>query len=111
MRTSPCVVGAAMAPELLGLACRLEEAIRKGTLKRDAGLENVAKRFLKKLNSSGRLIGRRMKIIKLIARGGRGPSELMKEVPVRRRTFYRDLNAIEEAGFTLTLEDGVYHIS
>ncbi len=111
MRRSPCIVEGALAPELLALIVQLDNTISDGRLKKIPDLDKVARAFLDKMMARGRLIGRRLKIIRLIEKGGRTPKRLMKETPVRRRTFYRDLRAIEDAGFNLELlDDGTYRI-
>lgn len=111
MRRSPCIVEGALAPELLALIVHLDNALQEGKLKKVPPLQKAATAFLDKMTGKGRLIGRRMKIIRLIQKGGRGPRRLMKETPVQRRTFYRDLRAIEDAGFSIELlADGTYKI-
>lgn len=111
MTRSPCIVEGELAPQLLALVVHLDNAMKAGKLKKLSALEKASSQFLDKMKAKGRLIGRRLKVIRLIEKGGRGPARLMKETPVRRRTFYRDLRAIEEAGFTIELlDDGTYTI-
>lgn len=109
---SPCIVDGALAPDLLALVYHLDNALGAGKLRKTPALEKAARAFLEKLVAGGRVIARRLKMIRLIEKGGRGPARLMRETPVQRRTFYRDLCAIEAAGFKLELlDDGSYRIS
>lgn len=112
MRRSPCMIDAAMAPELLALAVQLEEALRQGQLKRAPKLQTAAQKFLRKLSKNGRLIGRRMELVKLLAEGTRSGKQLIGRLPTTRRTFYRDLNALEDAGLEIELTpDGFYRLT
>lgn len=100
------------ASEFLALVFRLDEAVRTGRLGKAPKLDTAARRFLRRVETSRPSTRRQMKMVRALAKGPRTATRLEKEVPVERRTLFRDLAAIEAAGFELRLDaNGQYSIS
>ena len=72
--------------------------------------KDTAKSLLKSMNSKKSVSGRHKQIASLLKKGS-SVSQMMKSVGASRRTIFRYLNHIEDAGFNINIDNGKYQIA
>ena len=87
----------------------LEFANAKGAFNANPRKKKTASELIRRMRSHHSLSGRRQQLRDLL-RNGATIDEMIKNIRASRRTVFRYLNHFEEAGLTIILEDGKYHI-
>ncbi len=88
----------------------LDFALAKGGFGGNASQKKTAVALVKKLKSNRSVGGRHLKLVGMIKKGAT-IDEMIKVAGSSRRTVFRYLNHLEEAGFNITLADGKYKIT
>ena len=95
--------------ETLAVHVALKTALKSKQYDKNAALKKAAEALCKELQSERSIYGRQLKMIALMERGAT-IAELGKKLGSSRRTLFRYLNHLENAGVSLRLENGKYHI-
>jgi len=95
--------------ETLAIYLGLKTALKSNRYGKHAAVRSAAERVLKDLSSEKSVFGQQLKMISLLEKGTT-IDDLSKRVRCSRRTVFRYLNSLEEAGVGITLESGVYQV-
>lgn len=87
----------------------LEFALARGGFAGNDAQKKTAQSLLKDMRHPRSYGGRQQQIVALLRRGA-SIEEMIKATQSSRRTIFRYLNDLEEAGMTLVLEDGTYRL-
>ena len=88
----------------------LRLALRKNLFSKDAKLQKTADRLVRELEGDRTIYGRQLKMVQLMQRGARVDS-MERKLGCSRRTVFRHLNHLEEAGIQVTLDGSKYTVS
>lgn len=88
----------------------LEFALAKGGFGGDEEQKKTAQALLKEMRSARSLSGRHQQLSALLKKGA-SVDEMIKATSSSRRTVFRYLNHLEEAGLGLELSDGKYRLT
>ena len=95
--------------ETLAIHLGLKAAIKSGQYEKNTAVKKAASRMCKDLEAEDSIFGRQVKMIRLMEKGAT-IGELGKRLRCSRRTAFRYLNHLEQAGVGVTLDDGKYHV-
>jgi hypothetical protein len=87
----------------------LEFASAKGGFGTNKKQKQTAAALLKKLKSNRSVGGRHLKLVGVLKKGAT-IDEMIKATGSSRRTMFRYLNHLEEAGFDIIIVDGKYKL-
>ena len=87
----------------------LKSALRSRQYAKNAAVRNAAVALCKELESERSIYGRQLKMIGLMEHGVT-LRELGRKLRCSRRTVFRYLNHLEEAGITINLVGTKYHV-
>lgn len=87
----------------------LEFALSKGGFGTDEDQKKTAQALLKEMRSARSLSGRQQQLTAMLKKGA-SVEEMIKATNSSRRTIFRYLNHLEEAGLDFELVDGQYRL-
>jgi len=88
----------------------LRGALKQRSFGESPSLRKVAERLLSELESERSIYGRQLKMLRML-RDGATIEDIERKVGCSRRTVFRYLNHLEDAGLDLALEDYKYRVS
>jgi hypothetical protein len=95
--------------ETFAIHLALKAALKAKKYEKNAAVKKAAARLCKELESEKSIYGRQLKMISLMAKGAT-IAELGRKLRCSRRTAFRYLNYLEEAGISVKLEGSKYHV-
>ncbi len=95
--------------ETLAIHIALKAARKTGKFKEHAAVKKAADRLCSELESGRSIYGRQLKMIGLMEKGA-SLVDLSRKLRCSRRTVFRYLNHLEDAGIHLKLEGVKYHV-
>lgn len=95
--------------ENLAIHMALKAAMKSGQFEKSAAVRKAADRLYKDLEGESSIFGRQIKMIRMMEKGA-SIAELGRKLRCSRRTAFRYLNFLEDAGIGVSLEDGKYHV-
>ncbi|MCO6439151.1 MAG: HTH domain-containing protein [Phycisphaerae bacterium] len=93
--------------ETFAIHVALRSTLKSKQYDGNAAVRKAAESLCKELESERSIYGRQLKMINLMEKGTT-IEELGKKLRCSRRTVFRYLNNLEDAGVSITLEDGKY---
>lgn len=87
----------------------LDFTLAKGGFSHNANLKTAASDLIKELKSTKSVSGRHQQIMGMLRKGAT-LKQMMKATGSSRRTIFRYLNHVEDAGTEMVLSDGKYKI-
>lgn len=91
------------------LVTALEFTLAKGGFAGNDHQKKTAQTLLKEMRSARSVSGRHQQLTALLKKGA-SVEEMIKATSASRRTIFRYLNHLEEAGLDLVLSDGRYRL-
>ena len=95
--------------ETLAIHVALKAAIKTGKYAKNPALKRAALNLRESLESDKSIFGKQLKMLKLMETGASVP-ELGRRLRTSRRTLFRYLNYLEDAGIEIELTDGRYRV-
>ena len=95
--------------ENLAIHIALKAAMKSGQFEKSAAVNNAAGKLFKYLEGEDSIFGRQLKMIHMMETGA-SIAELGRKLRCSRRTAFRYLNFLEDAGVGVSLEDGKYRV-
>ena len=95
--------------DTLAIHVALKAAIKFKRYEKNAAVEQAATKLCDQLEGEKSIYGRQLKMLALMAKGV-SVAELGRKLKTSRRTLFRYLNYLENAGISITLEGGKYHV-
>ena len=95
--------------ETFAIHTALRSALRSKQYDKNPAVKKVAQKLCKDLESEKSIYGRQLKMISLMEHGA-SIDELGRRLRCSRRTAFRYLNHLEDAGVAVKLEDGKYRV-
>ena len=95
--------------ETLAIHVALKAAVKSKQYEKHAAVKAAAMRLCKELEGEKSIYGRQLKMISLMEKGV-SIAELGRRLRCSRRTAFRYLNYLEDAGISVTLEGGKYRV-
>lgn len=87
----------------------LEHALTTKLFSRRPALKKAAENTLREMQHVGSIFGRQMRMIEAMRKGA-SIEELGRKLRASRRTIFRYLSDLHDAGITISLKDGRYHV-
>ena len=103
------VSGSSDFTESFAIHSALKAAIKTKHFDNSAAVKKAALKLSRDLESDKSIFGRQLKMLKLMEKGA-SVAELGRKLRTSRRTLFRYLNYLEEAGIDITLEGGKYRV-
>ena len=88
----------------------LEFAAKKGFFSKNPTQKRIAQSLIQRMKSNRSVSGRHQQLITFLKKGGT-VEEMMKATGSSRRTIFRYLNHLEDAGLKLELKEAVYRLT
>jgi len=95
--------------ETLAVHAALKAALKSRLLDKNPAMKKAALRLSAELESDSSIFGRQLKMLNLMEKGTT-VAELGRRLRTSRRTLFRYLNYLENAGIQITLENNKYHV-
>ncbi len=95
--------------ETLAIHVALRSALRSSQYKKNAAVRKAAEKLRDELESERSIYGRQLKMIHLMEKGTT-LAEVGRKLRCSRRTIFRYLNHLEDAGISITLRQNKYHV-
>lgn len=95
--------------ETLAIYLGIKSALKSNRYGKQAAVRAAAEQLLKDLSSEKSVFGMQLKMIALLEKGTT-IDDLGKRIRCSRRTVFRYLNSLEEAGVGITLDQGTYQV-
>jgi biotin operon repressor len=95
--------------ETFAVHVALKVAVKSKQYDRNPGVKKAAEALCKDLESERSIYGRQLKMIAIMEKGA-SIAEIGRKLHSSRRTVFRYLNHLEEAGISLSLEQGKYYV-
>ena len=95
--------------ETFAIHVGLKAALRSKQYDKTPEVKRAAERLCKELESERSIYGRQLKMVAGMAKGAT-LADLGRKLRGSRRTVFRYLNYLEEAGVSLKLSGGKYHV-
>ncbi|MGB0715177.1 MAG: HTH domain-containing protein [Phycisphaerae bacterium] len=96
--------------ETLAIHAALKSAIKGKKFDTNPQLKKAAQKLCKELDGEDSIYGRQLKMLQLM-QGGATVADLGKKLKTSRRTLFRYLNYLEEAGIDIELRDNRYYVA
>lgn len=96
--------------ETLAIHAALKAALKAKLYDKNPSVRQAAEALCKDLQASGSIYERQRKLITLMERGAT-IHEFVRKLRCSRRTAFRYLNYLEDAGVDISLEGGKYRVS
>lgn len=87
----------------------LEFSLGKGAFGSNSRQKKAAQTLIKELKSNESVSGRHQQLLAFLKKGA-SVEQMMKVTGASRRTVFRYLNHLEEAGVDIQIEDGTYRL-
>lgn len=95
--------------ETLAIYLGVKTALKAGRYGKQDAVRSAAEKVAKDLSSEKSVFGMQLKMIGMLEKGA-SIDDLAKRIRSSRRTVFRYLNSLEQAGVGITLEDGKYQV-
>ena len=95
--------------EHFAIQVALRSALRSNQYKKNAAVRKAAEKLRDELQGERSIYGRQLKMINLMQTGAT-LAEVGRKIRCSRRTVFRYLNHLEEAGISLTLRQNKYYV-
>jgi len=95
--------------ETFSIHVALKSAIKAKQYEKNLTVRKAAENLCKQLESAKSIYGRQLQMIDLMEKGAT-IAELGRKLRCSRRTAFRYLNHLEDAGISIKLEDGKYFV-
>ena len=95
--------------EAFAIHVALKCALKSKQYDKNAAVKKAAEGLVKELESERSIYGRQLKLIGLMEKGAT-IADIGRKLRSSRRTVFRYLNHLEEAGVSLSLKNGKYHV-
>lgn len=95
--------------ETLAIHVALKDALRAKRYDRNAAARKAAEKLCQELQSEKSIYGRQLQMIHLMERGST-LAEMGRKLRCSRRTVFRYLNHLEDAGISVELSEDRYHV-
>ncbi len=95
--------------ETFAIHVALKSALKSKSYDKNASVKKAAEGLLKELQSERSIYGRQLKMIALMEKGST-IADLGRKLGASRRTVFRYLNHLEDAGIALELDGGKYRV-
>ena len=95
--------------ETLAIHVALKAAVKSKQYEKHVAVKKAAMKLCKELEGEKSIYGRQLKMISLMEKGA-SIAELGRRLRCSRRTAFRYLNYLEDAGISVTLEGGKYRV-
>ncbi|MHC5111849.1 MAG: HTH domain-containing protein [Planctomycetota bacterium] len=95
--------------ETLAIHSALKSAVRSKVFDTNPEVKKAAQKLCKDLDSERSIYGRQLKMLGLMQKGA-SVAELGKKLGASRRTLFRYLNYLEQAGIEIKLENNKYYV-
>ncbi|MGD2108148.1 MAG: helix-turn-helix domain-containing protein [Phycisphaerae bacterium] len=95
--------------ETFAIHVALKNAIKGKSYDRNAAVKKAAEKLCKDLASERSIYGRQLKMINLMEKGAT-LADIGRKLRCSRRTVFRYLNHLEEAGIAIKLQGTKYHV-
>lgn len=95
--------------ETLAIHASLKAALKSKKFDDNPQLKKAAQKLCKEMDGENSIYGRQLKMLKLM-QSGATVSELGRKLKTSRRTLFRYLNYLEEAGINIELRDNSYYV-
>jgi len=96
--------------EIRAVHSALQFALKGGIYSKEPLARRAAERLLKELEGDRSVYGRQLKMVGLIRRGVT-VAQLGKKLKCSRRTVFRYLNSLEDAGVSIELRENKYYVT
>ncbi len=96
--------------ETLAIHVALKAAVKSKQFDSNLAVKKAAQKLCKDMESEKSIFGRQVKMIKLMQQGA-SVADLGRKLKTSRRTLFRYLNYLEDAGIDIKLENNKYHVS
>ncbi len=95
--------------ETMAIHLALKAALKSKLYAGNAAVRKAAVSLCNRLESDRSIYGRQLKMLQMMEKGA-SLAEIGRKLRCSRRTVFRYLNALEEAGIPITLEGTVYRV-
>ena len=95
--------------ETFAIHVALKHALKTRQFRQNASVQKAAEKLRKDLESPRSIYGKQLQMIELMAKGAT-IAGIGRKLKCSRRTAFRYLNHLEDAGISITLEDGKYYV-
>lgn len=95
--------------ETFAIHVGLKTALKSRQYEQTPSVKRAAEQLLKSLQSDKTIYGKQLQMLSLMEKGAT-IAELGRKLRCSRRTAFRYLNHLEDAGIDITLEDGKYTV-
>lgn len=95
--------------ETFAIHVAVKAALKSKQYQKNPAVQKAAERLCKELEGERSIYGRQLKMIELMERGAT-LGEIGRKLRCSRRTVFRYLNHLEEAGISIKLDNNKYYI-
>lgn len=95
--------------ETLAIYLGVKSALKSGHYGKHPAIRAAAERVARSLSGDRSVFGVQMRMVGMLEKGAT-LDDLARRIRSSRRTVYRYLSSLEQAGIGITLDDGVYRV-
>ncbi len=95
--------------ETLAIHVALKTALKTNRYQKNPAVRRAAAKLIAELESERSIYGRQLKMVGQMEQGATLP-DLGRKLRTSRRTIFRYLNHLEDAGITIKLQDNKYYV-
>ena len=95
--------------ETFAIHVALKSAVKSRQYEKNAAVKRAAEKLCKELQGERSIYGRQLKMIGLMEKGA-SLAEIGRKLGCSRRTVFRYLNHLEDAGISIKLQGAKYHV-